>query len=64
MPDAVFGRYVSLGRVLCAHPPPKEDLLAVLNDVWAELGASKSPRIYVDVAGQVSTACHLSLAPA
>jgi hypothetical protein len=44
--------YVSLGRVLCKQPPKKDELLQVLNDVWAELGASKSARIYVDVAAQ------------
>ena len=44
--------YVSLGRVLCVHPPPRDELLQVLNDVWAELGASKSARVYVEVAAQ------------
>ena len=44
--------YVSLGRVLCAHPPPRDELLPVLNAVWGELGASKSAAEYVDVAAQ------------
>ena len=44
--------YVSLGRVLCDVPPPREELLQCLNDVWAELGHSKSPHNYVAVACQ------------
>ena len=44
--------YVSLGRVLCAHPPKRDELLQVLNDVWAELGTSKSAHDYVSVACQ------------
>ena len=44
--------YVSLGRVLCAHPPPRDELLQVLNDVWAELGQCQSAKDYVTVACQ------------
>ena len=44
--------YISLGHVLCSHPPPREELLHILNDVWSELGASKTTRHYVDVAVQ------------
>ena len=44
--------YVSLGRVLCSHPPPRDELLQVLNDVWAELGNTKSAHDYVAVACQ------------
>ena len=39
-------------QVLCACPPPRDELLPVLNDVWSELGATKSARQYVDVAVQ------------
>ena len=44
--------YISLGVVLCAVPPPREELLQVLNDVWSELGQSKSAHEYVAVACQ------------
>jgi hypothetical protein len=44
--------YVSLGRVLCTKPPPRDELLQVLNAVWSELGASKSAEDYVSVAAQ------------
>ena len=44
--------YISLGRVLCAVPPPRDELLQLLNDVWGELGQSKSAHDYVAVACQ------------
>eukprot|EP00908_Phaeocystis_cordata_P013604 Transcript_2467.p1 GENE.Transcript_2467~~Transcript_2467.p1 ORF type:complete len:958 (-),score=551.03 Transcript_2467:62-2863(-) len=53
--DAAFPRcalYVTLGRAICAHPPPKAEQLQVLNDVWAEIANLKKPKDYLSVALQ------------
>ena len=53
--DAAFPRYalyVTLGRAMCAHPPPKAEQLQVLNDVWTEIAKLTKTKDYVLVAMQ------------
>lgn len=53
--DAAFPRYalyVTLGRAMCAHPPPKAEQLQVLNEVWAEIAKLSRTKDYVLVAMQ------------
>ena len=47
-----YGLYVTLGRAMCAHPPPKAEQLQILNDVWTEIANLKRVRDYLAVAMQ------------
>ena len=53
--DGAYPRYhlyVAFGAALCAAPPPKEEQLSILNDVWAQIATIASAAEYVAVAVQ------------